>query len=113
FFRYMEAAEVAFLKSLGLNVSFDKGGEHYGLPRVSASCDYVKPARFDDLLDVDVRIEKLGTKSVTYVFEFSRDGVPIARGKTTGVFCRIGERQTLAAIEFPPEIRTLLERFTG
>ena len=37
FFRYMEAAEVAFLKSLGLNVTIQWNGEHLGFPRVSVS----------------------------------------------------------------------------
>ena len=52
FFRYMEAAETDFLRSLGLSVSWEEAGRRYGLPRVSASCDYSKPARFGDLLTI-------------------------------------------------------------
>ena len=50
FFRFMEAAEHAFLRSLGLSVVMEIDGGKYGLPRVSASCDYLKPARFGDEL---------------------------------------------------------------
>ena len=50
FFRYMEAAEHAFLRSLGLSVVMDIDGGKYGLPRVSASCDYLKPARLDETI---------------------------------------------------------------
>lgn len=109
FFRYMEAAEVAFLKSRGLNVSLQWNGEHLGFPRVAVSCDYVSPAKFDDVLDIDVRLEKLGTKSVTYAFDFSRDGSAIACGKMTSVCCRVGPNKTMEAIEMPNEIRTLIE----
>src|SRR5262249_45967409 len=78
FFRYMEAAEVEFLRSLGLSVKMAWEGQPLGFPRVAASCDYVKPARFEDLLGVAVRIDKIGRKSVTYAFEFSKEGEVVA-----------------------------------
>src|SRR5262245_18726577 len=68
YFRYMEHAEVAFLRARGLNVSSQWHGEHLGFPRVAARCDYKKPARFDEVVDIDVTLERLGTKSVTYAF---------------------------------------------
>lgn len=105
FFRYMEAAEVAFLKSKGLNVKLDWFGDVLGFPRVSVSCDYVSPARFDDILSIDVAVERLGTKSVTYAFSFSRDGEPIARGRMTSVCCRVAPDHRIEAIEIPTEIR--------
>ena len=109
FFRYMEAAEVAFLKSRGLNVSLQWNGEHLGFPRVSVSCDYVSPAKFDDILDIDVCLERLGTKSVTYAFDFFRDRTAIARGKMTSCCCRVGTNKQMEAIEIPGEIRSLIE----
>src|ERR1700674_2477564 len=76
FFRYMESAECAFLRSLGLSVKLDWEGQTLGFPRVAASCDYLSPARFEDVLDVDVATLRLGSKSVTYGFDFSRKGEP-------------------------------------
>ncbi len=109
FFRYMEAAEVAFLKARGLNVSVQWNGEHLGFPRVAVSCDYVSPARFDELLDIDVRLEKLGAKSVTYAFEFSRNGEAVAHGTMTSVCCRVGPDHAMQSIEIPSDIRALIE----
>ena len=61
FFRYMEAAEHAFLAgSRGLSVVLEYEGEKYGLPRVSASCDYLRPARFAEVLTITVAVEKVG-----------------------------------------------------
>src|ERR1700737_3007715 len=71
FFRFMEAAEQEFLRSRGLSVALDWEGQAIGFPRVSASCDYLKPARFEDVLEVALRVHKVGHKSVTYGFEFS------------------------------------------
>src|SRR6266542_1098059 len=63
FFRFMESAECEFLRSRGLSVKLDWEGQAIGFPRVSASCDYIQPARFEDLLDVAVSIDRIGTKS--------------------------------------------------
>src|SRR5215204_6774763 len=85
FFRYMEAAEHAYLRGCGLNVFTAWAGETVTFPRVSASCDYVAPVRFGDVLDVEVGIEKVGRTSVRYGFLFSHGGAEIARGQITAV----------------------------
>src|SRR5262245_44720949 len=71
FFRWMESAETEFLRARGLSVAWKEEGGKFGFPRVSAACDYLKPVRFGDLLDVAVVLEQVGRKSVTYRFEFS------------------------------------------
>ena len=109
FFRYMEAAECDFLRSRGLSVVMDFEGQGIAFPRVSATCDYVKPARFQDLLDVIVTIERIGTKSVAFVFEFSRAGEIIAKGKVTSVCCRTGHDKPLEGIEIPAGYRARLQ----
>src|SRR3712207_1380462 len=43
FFRFMEAAEVAYLRARGLSVRLSWEGRELGFPRVSASCDYLSP----------------------------------------------------------------------
>jgi YbgC/YbaW family acyl-CoA thioester hydrolase len=108
FFRYMEAAEVAFLRERGLSVKLEWEGQELGFPRVSASCDYVKPAHFDEVLDITVTLERLGAKSVTYLFEFSRQGEILARGRLTSVCCLVAPDQGLRAIEIPAGVRALL-----
>jgi YbgC/YbaW family acyl-CoA thioester hydrolase len=109
FFRYMEAAECEFLRSRGLSVKLEWEGEHIGFPRVSATCDYVSPARFEDLLDVAVSIERLGAKSVTYGFEFALGGTVVARGKVTSVCCRVSAGHRLESIAIPASYRARLE----
>jgi YbgC/YbaW family acyl-CoA thioester hydrolase len=108
FFRYMEAAEVAFLRSRGLKVSWHEGAKRYGFPRVSATCDYFKPARFDDLLAITVTLEQVGSKSVTYVHEFRRGDELLARGRITAVYVHVDEHQQMKAVEIPQEIRDKL-----
>jgi YbgC/YbaW family acyl-CoA thioester hydrolase len=109
FFRFMEAAEVEFLRARGLSVSLTWDGQKIGFPRVSASCDYTKPARFEDLLDVSVQLANVGRKSVTFAFEFSKDGQTIARGQVSSVCCRILPGHNIESIEIPPSYRARLE----
>ncbi len=109
FFRYMEAAEVEFLRARGLSVKLVWEGQALGFPRVSASCDFLRPARFEDLLDVAVKVDSVGKKSVTYAFEFSRQGEVIARGKVSSVCCLIQENRELKSVAIPAGIRERLE----
>jgi YbgC/YbaW family acyl-CoA thioester hydrolase len=109
FFRFMEAAEVAFLRERGLSVRLAWEGQELGFPRVAASCDYLRPARFEDVLDITVTLENIGRKSVTYAFEFARDGEVLARGKVSSVCCRVHEGRRLESVEIPPGLRARLE----
>ena len=110
FFRWMESAECELLCSTrGLSVKLEWEGQWIGFPRVSATCDYVKPARFEDVLDVAVRVERIGGKSATFAFEFTRAGERIATGKVTSVCCRILGENQLEAIEIPASYRARLE----
>ncbi len=110
FFRFMEVAESDFLRSLGLSVSwFDAGGK-WGFPRVSAACDFRKPAKFQDVLTVAVTLEKLGAKSVSYRFDFANQrGEPLASGRITAVFCRTLGPDQIESLDIPPDIRAKLE----
>jgi acyl-CoA thioester hydrolase len=108
FFRFMESAECALLRSLGLGVALVWEGQFLGFPRVSAKCDYLMPARFQNVLDVDVTIARLGQKSVTYAFDFSNEGNAIAKGQVTSVCCRVAEGNRLDSIAIPASYRARL-----
>ncbi len=109
FFCYMEFAEVEFLRTRGVSVTMPAADDPVSFPRVAASCDYLKPAHFDDVLDIAVTIDRLGDKSVTYAFEFTRGGEVLARGKVTSVCCRVGPDHALEAIAIPASYRQRLE----
>jgi acyl-CoA thioester hydrolase len=111
FFPMMEEAEHAALRSVGLTVMnpSDTDG-HLTWPRVSASCDYVSAARFEDLLDVHVCVTKIGTTSVNYRFDFMRGGETVAVGKITAVCCMWHPGKPLAKFPIPQNIREALQR---
>ncbi len=110
FFRYMEFAEQEFLRARGLSVAWrESGGEPVGFPRRSASCDYLKPVRFEDVLEIAVRVANVGRKSVTYSFEMSCRGQVVARGQVSAVCCRHTPGGGLESVPIPDDVRAKLE----
>jgi acyl-CoA thioester hydrolase len=108
FFRFMEAAECDFLRSRGVRVSWVEGNVKHGFPRVSVNCDFKSPAFYDDLLEIDVALEKLGAKSVTYRFDFRRGETSLATGRMTSVFVRAEAGQPMKPYDIPEPIRARL-----
>lgn len=108
FFRFMESAETDFLHTIGMSVTWREENRRFGFPRVSVACDYVRPARFEDILDIAVIVEEVGRKSIRYRFEFSRASEPIAVGHITAVYCRTMPDHGIESLEIPPEMREKL-----
>jgi len=109
FFRYMEAAETEFLRTRGLSVTWEENGVRYGFPRVSVSCDYASPARFEDTLSIAVIVERIGKKSVCYRYEFRCGDREVATGRMTAVYCKEAGHGNLESAEIPAELRSKLE----
>jgi len=79
--RHFEAAEIEFLRSLGL----DSREAAVSFPRVHVECTYTAMVRFDDLLEVSVRVERVGNSSYKLAFEARVEDRPVARGAVTAV----------------------------
>lgn len=110
FFRYMEEAEHELLRARGLSVSMQREGEHLSWPRVSVRCDYSSPVKFEDEVDVLVRIGRIGKRSITYAFDFACRGREVAHGEITAVCCRITEQGLPESIDIPEWV---LDRLKG
>jgi acyl-CoA thioester hydrolase len=109
FFVFMEIAEHEFLRALGTSVHVDVDGRKIGWPRVSATCDYLSPARFEDVLDIHLKVLRKGTKSMTYGFEITRGETPVARGQMTSVCCVLNDPAGVRAIPIPAFLAERIE----
>jgi 4-hydroxybenzoyl-CoA thioesterase/acyl-CoA thioester hydrolase len=101
FFVYMESAEHELLRNLGLSIFTTLDGKCVSFPRVSASCDFHAPVKCEDVLEIEVRVERVGEKSVTYEFRFTHDGRDIATGRMICVCCHVGHDKPPVAIPIP------------
>jgi acyl-CoA thioester hydrolase len=110
YFCFMEEVEHEFLRSLGLSCIMERDGMRITWPRVSATCEFVKPVRFEDVMDVQLRVQRLGQKSITFGFVFSHTGSEIARGQVVTACCRL-DSEKLTAIPIPQFIRSKFEPY--
>ena len=112
FFAMMEEAEHEFLRHLELPLFLPVEGGTLSWPRISASCDFKCPAKFEDVLQIEVSVERLGSKSVTYGFRFHRDDQLIAEGSMVSVCCFVVVGGEIRAEEIPAEFAEKFSRFT-
>lgn len=115
FFVFMESAEHEMFESLGsgplvkVEGEFEAESRTIGWPRVSATCDYRRPVRFRDRLEIAIRVLNLGDSSLTCGYRFSHDGQTIAEGRMTTVCCNLDDAPR--PIPIPTELRNGLKSF--
>ncbi len=102
FFRYMEEAEHAMWRAAGLSIAAPDAP--IGFPRVATSFEFLKPLRFEDEFEVQLRITGKTPKTLSYGATIERDGIPLARGALTVACVRKRPGQPMRGTEIPPDI---------
>lgn len=111
FFRMMEATEHAFLRSLGFSVHATGPDGSLGWPRVKVSCEYLKPLRFEELVEIELTVAEVRNRSVCYQFVFRRksNAEEVARGEMVAVFAQVDSLAgNLTAVPIPEVFRAAL-----
>lgn len=109
FYRWMEEAEHEYFRSLGLTIMQKQAdGSYIGWPRVSAACHFEAPAYHEDLLEIRLRVERIGFKSLTFYVEFYRDEKRLAYGRMKTACCLCGLETGLKSIEIPASYRDMI-----
>ncbi len=81
YLRYFEGARAAYWRALGRSYK-DLEAAGVALPVVEAHCHYKRPARYEDLLEVDVEIGEVRSASLRFVYAVYRGSELIAEGST-------------------------------
>jgi acyl-CoA thioester hydrolase len=115
FSKYLEWFDLVglteFLRGKGL--TFNRAGEMLcdGKPTgvaitiVKVICEYYRPAFFDDLLKVSVKMRELGENSMSFDYEALRGEKLLAKAQMTYVFIDAKEKK---AVKIPKEVRERL-----
>src|SRR5713226_4636932 len=107
FFRFMETAEHGFYRSLGFSVVMPESDPRLGWPRVHAECDYKKPLRFEDEVEIHLLVSRKKSKALSYTFVFRKlNASPpaiVARGALTAV-CVTHRNGKMKAVRIPKMI---------
>ena len=111
FFQYMESAEHELIRRAGFSVHSSVAGETLSFPRVATSCQFHSPARCEELLDIEVQITRIGTKSLTYQVRFTHEEREVATGEITCVCCRVTPGEPITSAPIPTEIADSLREY--
>lgn len=113
FFKYMETVEHAFYRSLGFSAILRKGDPLMGLPRVHASCDYRKPIRFEDLLEIHLLVRNKRPKVLSYTIRFrnlsAQPPVDVAVGELTVVCVCASPDGSMVSAPLPEDLAAKID----
>lgn len=107
YFRWMDAATWAFMKSAGYTPQRMRE-EHLAMPLVAADCQFLAPAKQGDRCEVRSRIARFGGASFVVGHEIVReDQTPLAKGSETRVWGRYasGPGTPLKGTPIPEELK--------
>jgi 4-hydroxybenzoyl-CoA thioesterase len=79
-----------------------------GIPTVGTKVDFVGPARFGDLLKVELRVAKLGSSSIDLAIDSYIEGRPCFKARHT--VC-VFSSETYKAVPIPEALRLRMEPY--
>lgn len=113
FFRYMETAEHAFYRSLGFSVVTRDIDPPVGWPRVHAECDFMKPLRFEDEVEIHMLVAEKKARTLKLLFRFwKKNAAPpeeVARGNLVVVCVAHTPGGGMASVPIPGHIADKIE----
>jgi acyl-CoA thioester hydrolase len=84
YFAWFEVGRTDLLRGLGLTYK-ELEREGLRLPVIEAQARFLRPAYYDDVLDIRTRLTSLGGARLAFAYEVRRDGAdgPLATGSTS------------------------------
>ena len=110
FFRYMEESEHAFWRAAGLNIW--ESGEDLSWPRISATCDFKAPLKFQDEFEVHTEIGTVTRSTIQWNHTLKRGDVLIGSGSVTAVCVTKSAAGPMKSAQIPPAILSKLNPTT-
>ena len=108
YFRYFEACEEEFYRSLGMEPDLIRGKYGIMLPRVETACQYKAACRYNDAIEVTLKVREVGTKTVTYDFQILNE----ARIAAEGFVKCIAVNLDWKVVDLPEEFTKILRKST-
>ena len=102
YYVWMEVARVQWCQDRGFR--YRDLERDYGilLAVVESRCRYSSAARFDDEVFIETRISEVISRMLTFSYEMSIEGRPVASGETRHIFLNRELRPTRAPDEYRP-----------
>jgi acyl-CoA thioester hydrolase len=91
YYVWMEVGRVELCRALGVEYKQMEIEDGVFLAVAESQCRYLSPARYDEEIVIETRLENAHTRMVTFGYSIRRasDGLELATGKTKHIFCGI------------------------
>jgi YbgC/YbaW family acyl-CoA thioester hydrolase len=109
FFRYFEDAEHELWRQAGLSIHPEKSA--IGWPRVMASCEFLRPLKFEQEFEISLRIVEMTKRTIRYEGTITRGGERIAAGAWKIACVDRLPDGSLKSAEIPPNVAERLKPF--
>ena len=91
YFTWMEVARIDLLDSIGCSyIELEESG--YLLPVIRCECDFKSPARFDDIIEIEVCLPKLDKVKINLEYSLRKGETFLAMAKTSHAFVDLSGR---------------------
>jgi acyl-CoA thioester hydrolase len=109
---WFEIGRVELMRAVGFEYKLMETLDDCFIVVAEASCRYLLPARYDELLRVRTRISQAGNRVLKYSYELLRDSdeTLLAIGATTHVICGRDGRPKLLPEKYRSKFRALADR---
>jgi len=109
---WFEVGRVELMRALGFEYKLMETEDDCYIVVAEASCRYLHPARYDEVLRVRTRISRAGNRVVKYAYELLRDSdnAVLATGATTHVICGSDGRPKQLPEKYRDKFRVLADK---
>jgi acyl-CoA thioester hydrolase len=111
YLNYFAVAESEFRRELFKKVHEKIKNNRFHFPRVEVFCEYKAPARFDDLLEVYVKIGNFNNRMIKYDFEIFKKGQDNIL--TSGYIKCLCVNENFKPIKIPKEMIDIMNSLKG
>lgn len=93
---YFDVAFTEYWRATGLPDAVAQAKDGVELFARKAQIEYLAPARFDDVLDIGVRCERIGVSSLQFILAIFRDDQLLVQGELVYVYANGNERKPVS-----------------
>lgn len=110
YMNYIEVAQSEYFRNLGMPHYGEEVRKRFDLATVKATIEYLAPARVDNLLDIYIRVARLGNSSIAFRTEMYVDGAEKACNQAEMIYANF-DAATGAPRRIPDDIRATIQAF--
>jgi len=108
YFYWLDCAFQRLLRARGLSQRTLRSRYGAVTPIVQAHCDFKAPARYDDVLDIDVEVATDGERRFRVDYALSSNGKAIGSGHEVRAWARVNDDGSLGSMPVDAEFLALL-----